>query len=114
MKDHMKYKEYYGTVHYNDDDELFYGKLDGIRSLISYEGSDVKSLKQAFQESVNDYLETCAEKSITPEKPFKGTFNVRVGEKLHRKSMEYAWAQDTNLNTVTKDALSEYFLTHGA
>jgi len=114
MKDHMKYKEYYGTVHYNDDDEVFYGKIEGIRSLVSYEGSDVKSLKQAFQESVDDYLETCAEQSIIPEKSFKGSFNVRVGDQLHRKAMEYAWAHDTNLNTVTKDALSEYFIAHGA
>jgi predicted HicB family RNase H-like nuclease len=114
MKDHMKYKEYYGSVHYNDEDELFYGKVESIKSLISYEGSDVKSLKKAFQESVDDYLETCAEQDITPEKPFKGTFNVRVGEKLHRKGMEYAWAHNTNLNTITKEALSEYLATHSA
>ncbi|HBN22903.1 MAG TPA: toxin-antitoxin system HicB family antitoxin [Holosporales bacterium] len=114
MKDHMKYKDYYGSVHYNNEDEVFYGKVEGIRSLTSYEGTDVKSLKQAFEEAVDDYLETCAEQSTTPEKPFKGSFNVRVGEQLHRKSMEYAWAHNTNLNTITKEALSEYFSSHGA
>lgn len=114
MKDHMKYKEYYGSVHYNDEDELFYGKIEGIKSLISYEGEDVKSLKKAFEESVEDYLEICKEKSIIPEKPFKGSFNVRVGNKLHRKAMEYAWNHDTNLNTVAKEALTEYFAVHGA
>ncbi len=114
MKDHMKYKEYYGSVHYNDEDELFYGKVEGIKSLISYEGNDVKSLKEAFKESVEDYLQTCAELNLHPEKPFKGSFNIRVGDKLHRKAMEYAWHHGTNLNTVAKEALTEYFESHSA
>jgi len=61
-------------------------------AVISYDGTDVKSLKQAFEEAVEDYIEACAEQSTTLEKLFKGSFNVRVGEQLHRKSIEYAWA----------------------
>jgi predicted HicB family RNase H-like nuclease len=114
MRDHMQYKGYYGCVHYNDEDEVFYGKVEGIRSLISYEGGDVHSLKEAFKESIDDYLNICKEKSIEPEKPFKGSFNVRVGNRLHRKAMEYAWAHDTNLNTIAKEAFTEYFELHGA
>lgn len=112
MKDHMKYKDYYGSVHYNDEDEVFYGKVEGIKSLISYEGHDVKTLKDAFQESVDDYLQTCAEQNIIAEKPFKGSFNIRVGDHLHRKAMEYAWAHDTTLNTIAKEAFTEYFDAH--
>lgn len=114
MKDHMKHNDYYGSVHYNDEDELFYGKVEGIRSLISYEGHDVQSLKEAFRDSVDDYLDTCRTENISPEKPFKGSFNVRVGDRLHRKAQEYAWAHDTNINTVAKEALTEYFTSHGA
>ena len=113
MKNHMKYKEYYGSVHYNDEDEVFYGKVEGIRSLISYEGYDVQSLKEAFMESIDDYLDTCHSENIVPDKPFKGSFNVRVGNRLHRKAQEYAWAHDMNINNVAKEALSEYFSSHG-
>ncbi len=113
MKDHMKYKDYYGSVHYNDEDEVFYGKVEGIKSLISYEGKDVKTLKKSFKDSVEDYIQTCTELSIEIEKPFKGSFNVRVGNRLHRKAMEYAWKNDTNLNTIAKEAFSEYFSSHG-
>ena len=48
MKDTMEYKGYFGSVHYNDDDKVFYGKLEFIRALVSYEGTDVVSLRAAF------------------------------------------------------------------
>lgn len=64
MKDYMTYKGYYGSVHYSDEDQVFFGKIEFIRSLISFEGTDVKSLKASFQESVDDYLETCREKGF--------------------------------------------------
>ena len=48
MKDMMTYKGYTGSVHYSDDDRVFYGKVEFIRSLISYEGTDVASLHSAF------------------------------------------------------------------
>ncbi|MCP4589109.1 MAG: antitoxin HicB [bacterium] len=61
MRDLMEYKGYDGSVHYNDDDRLFYGKLEFIRGLISYEGHDVSSLRTAFEDAVDDYLELCVE-----------------------------------------------------
>ena len=112
MKDHMKYKDYYGSVHYNDEDAVFYGKIEGIKSLVSYEGVDVKSLRTAFRESVDDYLESCKALNKEPEKPFKGSFNIRVGNKLHRQVMEYSWAHDKKLNVIAKEAISEYLAAH--
>lgn len=112
MKDHMHYKDYYGSVHYNNEDEVFYGKIEGIRSLISYEATDVKSLKKYFTESIDDYLETCEINNIEPEKAFKGSFNVRVGGKLHREAQEYVWSHNTSLNAIVKNALTEYFEHH--
>ncbi|WAN68959.1 type II toxin-antitoxin system HicB family antitoxin [Moorena producens JHB] len=73
----MKYKEYLGSVNYNDQDEILYGKVEYIRRLISYEGQDVESLRASFHEAVDDYLELCQLKGIEPEKPFK--INRRVG-----------------------------------
>jgi predicted HicB family RNase H-like nuclease len=61
MKDMMKYKGYFGSVHYSDADNLFYGKLEFIRALVSYDGTDVKTLRQAFEEAVDDYLQMCHE-----------------------------------------------------
>jgi len=61
MKDTMEYNGYSGSVHYNDDDKVFYGKLEFICALVSYEGTDVVSLRTAFEEAVDDYLEFCKE-----------------------------------------------------
>ena len=108
MKDMMNYKGYYGSVHYSDEDRVFHGKIEFIRGLVSYEGSDVKSLRKAFKEAVDDYLELCAEEGREPDKPFKGSFNVRTGSDLHRKAVLFARANRTNLNKVVTEALEKY------
>ena len=108
MIDMMEYKGYYGSVHYSDEDHCFYGKIEHIRGLVNYEGHDVDSIKGAFEESVDDYLATCKLKNIVPDKPFKGSFNVRTGAQLHRLAYIYAQEQKTNLNNVIIEALKNY------
>ncbi|MEP6533715.1 MAG: type II toxin-antitoxin system HicB family antitoxin [Bryobacteraceae bacterium] len=108
-KDFMEYAGYQGSVHYNNEDEVFYGKVMFIPALLSYEGTDVKSLRDSFREAVDDYLELCKEISKEPEKPFKGSFNVRTAPELHRRIALYAVEHDKNLNSVVTEAL-EHFL----
>jgi predicted HicB family RNase H-like nuclease len=57
VKDLMEYKGYSGSVHYSDDDQVFHGKIEFILSLVCYEGTDVKGLRAAFEEAVDDYLQ---------------------------------------------------------
>jgi predicted HicB family RNase H-like nuclease len=111
MKDMMSYKAFYGSVHYNDEDGVFHGKLEFIRPLVTYEGKDVKGLRKAFEEAVDDYLELCKEQGLEPEKPFKGTFNVRTGSDLHRRASLFAKQKGINLNTVVTEALERYIST---
>lgn len=59
MNDLLEYKGYFGSVRYSDADEVFHGKLEFIRDLVSYEGRDAKGLKAAFHEVVDDYLALC-------------------------------------------------------
>ena len=108
MNDMMHYKEYFGSVHYSDEDKIFFGKIEFIRSLINYEGTDVESLQQSFEEAVDVYLQLCQDKSIEPDKSFKGSFNVRTGSELHRKVAIYAKEQGVNLNKVVTEALEQY------
>ena len=60
----MHYKGYDASVGFSDEDNVLFGKVEGIRSLISFEGDDMASLRQAFEESIDDYLETCSELGI--------------------------------------------------
>jgi predicted HicB family RNase H-like nuclease len=104
----MEYKGYIGSVGYSDEDEVFHGKLEGIRDLVTYEGTAVGSLKKAFREAVDDYLATCQRLSRNPDTPFKGSFNVRVGTELHKRAAVYAAEHRKKLNAVVSEALEHY------
>jgi len=66
MKNLIHYKNYYGSVSYSDEDQVFFGKIENIKGLVNYEGTDVISVKQAFHEAVDDYLELCQSEDIIP------------------------------------------------
>lgn len=101
----MEYKDYFGSVSYSDDDRVLYGKLEGIRDLVSYEGQDVGSLRKGFEEAVDDYLETCKDQGRAPEKPFKGSFNVRVSPEIHRRVALKAANKGISLNKYISEIL---------
>lgn len=111
MKNMIAYKGYYGSVHYSDEDQIFHGKIEFIRSLVSYEGTDVISLRTAFEEAVDDYLKLCEEENREPDTPFKGSFNIRTGTDLHRRAVLFAKSKGTNLNSIVTDALEKYLST---
>jgi len=69
----MKYKDYFGSVHYNDDDRVFHGKVEFIRALVRYEGTDAVSLRKAFEGAVDDYLDLCRKQKQEPETSRKGS-----------------------------------------
>ena len=107
MKDVLTYKEYMGSVHYSAEDETFYGKLEGIEDLISFEARSVDQLKAAFEESVEDYLDLCKIKSKEAEKSYKGSFNVRIPPELHRKAKRTAVKMGISLNQFMLKALED-------
>ena len=106
MKDMMTHKGYFGSVSY-DDDRIFYGKIEFIRALVSYEGTDVTSLREAFEEAVEDYLELCRKREEEPEKPLKGSFNVRIAPELHRKLALAAVRKRVSLNRYIGEILGK-------
>lgn len=108
MKDKLIYKEYIGTVHFSADDETFFGKIEGINDLVTFEGETVKELKNAFEEAVEDYIELCEEVGKAPLKSFKGSFNVRLDPNLHSKAFEKATLDGKSLNQLVQEAIELY------
>jgi predicted HicB family RNase H-like nuclease len=98
MKDMIKYKDYFGSVHYDSDAVIFYGKLEFIKALISYEATDAAGIKKAFEDAVDDYLAMCTKEKIVPEKPFKGSFNIRTGHRLHQLLALAAQRENMSIN----------------
>lgn len=107
MKDLMQYKGYYGSVHFDDEDLIFHGKIEFIRALVNYEATDAKGLKKAFQEAVEDYIATCHSQKMEPEKPFKGSLNVRLGPELHRRIAIAAMQHHLSINKFIAKTLDK-------
>jgi len=105
MKDFMHYKDYYGSVHFDEEDVIFHGKIEFIRALVSYEATTAKGLKKAFHDAVNDYLKLCQNEGIEPEKPFKGSLNIRLGAELHRQIAICAASHEVSINRFIANTL---------
>jgi predicted HicB family RNase H-like nuclease len=101
----MKYKGYTGKVDFDEDAEIFHGEVVDTRDMITFQGKTVKELKQAFKDSVNDYLEFCESRGEKPEKPFSGKFMIRITPELHHAVYLKALQDGKSLNAVVEDAL---------
>ena len=69
MSDMLEHRGYLGSVLHSEEDETFHGRVEFIRDLVTYEGSDAISLKRAFQEAVDDYLLLCPVAAATQPSP---------------------------------------------
>jgi predicted HicB family RNase H-like nuclease len=111
MSQTMEYKGYDGSVLYSAEDKLLHGKIIGIRDAVLYDGSDLPTLEKNFRGAIDEYLEFCKSEGRVPNTPFKGSFNVRVPQELHKRAVLYAEEHHRKLNAVVHDALQQY-LTH--
>ena len=103
----MEYRGYIGSVEFSEEDGLFFGKVQGIRSLISYEGENARELIDDFHNAVDNYFEECKRINSEPETAYKGSFNVRLGTDLHRRAAVYAISHQQSLNSFIEDAVKE-------
>ncbi|MCL2802247.1 MAG: type II toxin-antitoxin system HicB family antitoxin [Treponema sp.] len=108
MKNSLSYKGFYGSVEFSDEDNIFFGRIIGINDHITYEGDSVKSLRKDFNAAVDEYINVCAELGKEPEKPYKGSFNVRIEPVLHRQLVIYSTSHGKSLNSVVSEAISNY------
>jgi predicted HicB family RNase H-like nuclease len=107
MSNKLHYKNYTGSVNFSEEDAVFHGKVIGIKALITFEGDNVEAIKNDFYNAVDEYLDFCSTKGIKPEKPFKGSFNVRINADLHRKLAITASNRGVSLNTFVNEAIRQ-------
>ena len=108
MNNIMEYKGYVGSVEFSENDGLFFGKVQGIRSLISYEGTNASELVSDFHGAVDDYLALCEEEGTSPEVAYKGSLNVRFkNSDVHRRAAIYAIMHEQSLNSFIEEAVEE-------
>ena len=105
MKNTMEYNGYVGSVEFSEEDGVFFGKVLGIRGLISYEGTTARELVEDFHNAVDAYLNLCQAENKEPEKAYKGSFNIRISPELHKQAAIYAVAHQMTLNSFVENAL---------
>ena len=103
----LEYKGYIGSVVFDSDAELFHGEVVGLRDVITFQGTTPHEIKEAFQESVNDYLEFCQERGEKPEKPYSGKFVLRTSAELHRKIAAQAANEGKSINAFINETLEK-------
>ncbi|OQY30214.1 MAG: antitoxin HicB [Candidatus Cloacimonetes bacterium 4572_55] len=81
----MEYNDYLARVEFDEEADLFHGEIINIRDVVTFQGKSVTELRQAFQGSVEDYLDFCTERGEEPDKPFTGRFTVSLTPEQYRK-----------------------------
>lgn len=106
--DFLKYKGFIGSVQFSSEDELFWGKIVGIRDSVTFEGTTVASLKKDFKEAVEDYIDLCKHNNKPIQKSMNGNFNVRINPELHQIAAYAAIEKGVSLNKYVQDAIQNY------
>lgn len=107
----MTYKGYAARIEYSNEDGCFVGHIAGIQDIVGFHGESVAELRAAFEEAVDDYLETCAKLDRRPQKPYSGNLMLRIPPDIHAavavaaevsgKSINQ-WAMETFIEAVSE------------
>jgi predicted HicB family RNase H-like nuclease len=102
----MIYKGYTALVGFDEDDEIFTGRIQGINDVIGFHAETVPGLKQAFHEAVDDYIATCERLGKKPERAFSGRVMFRVAPEVHAGAALAAERSGKSLNPWAEEALA--------
>lgn len=103
----MRYKGYSARVEYSDEDGCFVGRVAGIRDLLTFHGESVDEVRQAFEEALDFYLETSAERGEMPNKPYSGKLLLRVAPEVHAAVATAAEVSGKSINQWAAERLAE-------
>ena len=105
MSKMMEYKGYHAQIEYDSEDGIFVGKVYGIVDSLNFHGTSVAELEKMFHQSIDNYLQMCSSIGKTPDKEFKGSFNIRISPELHRTISLQAAQEGISLNQYVQKAL---------
>jgi predicted HicB family RNase H-like nuclease len=101
----MTFKGYTARIEYDARDNIFVGRILGIRSIISFHGESVSKLRKEFEKAVKDYLAECDAEGISPERPASGKLLLRIPPEVHGQALVAAQAAGKSLNQWAADVL---------
>lgn len=103
----LKHKGYTGTVEYDPEENILFGKVINANAVITFTAKDADEIKKEFVASVDCYLETCRKKGIEPRKPYSGNIRLRIDPQLHQKLAIKAAQEKASLNAIITNAIEQ-------
>ncbi|MCL2094020.1 MAG: type II toxin-antitoxin system HicB family antitoxin [Treponema sp.] len=107
MNSTMTYKDYTAIVGYSAEDECLVGHITGINDVIGFHADSVEEIRKVFQDTVDDYLASCAKIGREPNKPYSGKVTLRLPPELHAQLAVKAESNGSSLNNWLVSTLSE-------
>ena len=108
----MKYGGYSARIEYSDQDGCFVGHIAGIKDIVGFHGESVAELRHAFEEAVEDYLDTCAKIGKSPQKTYSGKLMLRVPPETHAAVAATAEANGKSINQLVREILDQTMRSH--
>jgi len=105
MTNVLKHNGYQARVDFDADDRIFVGRIVGIDDVVAFHADTVEGLIEAFKESLEDYIETCAKVGKNPDRSYSGTVYLRVSESTHANAAKAAELAGKSLNEFGEEAL---------
>ncbi|MEA3229067.1 MAG: type II toxin-antitoxin system HicB family antitoxin [Campylobacterota bacterium] len=112
MSNIIEYNGYLGSIEYSLEDKLFFGKIEMIDDLVTFEADSALELEDNFKSVVDDYIATCKELGREPQKAYKGVFNVRIDPQLHKTLFKEALKAGMSLNAYVQSVLASKVAVH--
>lgn len=108
MNNVLEYKGYHTKLEVDIESHSVRGKIEGINDFVDFETDDLAKVEEEFHSAVDDYLNFCVEVGKTPEKEYKGVFNVRIAPELHKAISQVAYKKGISLNAAVEEAISSF------
>ncbi len=102
----MTYKGYAARIEYSDEDACFVGHIAGIDDVVGFHGESVATLRAAFEEAVDDYLQTCEKLDRRPQKPYSGKLMLRISPEIHAAVAMISEAKGKSINQWASETLA--------
>ena len=109
----LTYKGYMARVEFDAEDRIFFGRIAGIHDIVTFHGQTVDELVAAFEEAVDDYLETCAKLGQQPNKPYSGRMMLRLPPETHAAAAIAAAVSGKSLNQWAAEVIDKAVHAHG-
>jgi predicted HicB family RNase H-like nuclease len=103
----MYYEGYTARIEFDERDNIFVGRVLGLRHMISFHGETVSELRNEFKAAIEDFLLDCKEQGIKPEKPASGKLMLRVPPEVHSAAIVAAQASGKSLNQWATEVLQK-------